>query len=201
LEFIISLPEENFSLINSQNELIIEKNSEIFKIPLDLEQKNNYIKFLIKRQIENYFDDVLWKLDLKFYTYLSANKTSKISAFVNSPECFYAETDTTNAFMMAICVDDGRPVEFLKESIINSVMYLNSSDELICDIDVIERDKFSFSLFNSSGEMLFDEKNHIADFGKKLYSFDMSKFSTGVYIFSIKSNYYVKNLVFIKNKQ
>ena len=66
----------------------MKKNNQEIKIPLVLEQKNNYIKFLIKRQIVLDYSDVHWQLNLKFVTYLSNIKTSKLSVVFNSTECF-----------------------------------------------------------------------------------------------------------------
>ncbi len=200
LEFMIGLKEVNFSLLNTNAEIIIQKNNQETKIPLVLEQKNNYIKFLIKPEIVLEFSDVLWKLNLRFVTYLSSIKTSKVTVEFSSSECFYSAVDTTNAELLGVCVYEGRPIQFIEFPIIKKAIYNSFTDAFDFDLELFKQDKISISMYNYSGQIVSQGLNKAMEAGNQILSLDMKDISNGIYIISFKCNYYVKNLVFIKNK-
>lgn len=200
LEVSIQLEDVNFTLIDTNAQLIIKKNNQEIKIPLVLEQKNNYIKFLIKRKIVLDFPDVLWQLNLRFKTYFSNVKYNKFIIELNSSECFYPVIDTTNAELIGVCIDYARPFKFIEAPVISRTQYNSVTDAFDMEIEIFRDDKISISLYNTNGELISNDINMSFSKGKQLLSLNTADLADGVYIVSFKCNYYVKNLVFIKNK-
>ena len=113
---------------------------------------------------------------------------------------FYSAFDTTNTELLGVCIYEGRPIRYIEFPKINEAAYNSQTDAFDMELELFKDDNINISIFNTNGELVSKDVNVSLAAGKQIINLNTSDISNGVYIISFKCNYYVKNLVFIKNK-
>jgi hypothetical protein len=197
MEIYIGISNEAMKLIDSNYNMILKKNNSEIKIPLVLEQKNNYIKVSINRELIIENSSVVWQLDLRFRTYFSETKQNPITIEFISPDCFYPIADTLISEQNPICVSDLRAIEFIQKPIIN--LYYNSTDDAVnIELEAFQDDCVSIDIYDYMGKKVAEMKKEAISKGKHLMSMPAHELASGAYFVKFESIYKNDNIVFIK---
>ncbi len=197
----IEVVENAFFLIPNNDTLMIEDNSKKSKIPLVLEQKNNYIDIPLSSNLILANSDALWQIDLEFQAYLANEASNPIRMYFESDECFDSVQDSLLTNLVGVCVYEYRTIKLLPNAPILKTNYNDLTDALDIEIENFTDEKYNFTLYNSSGQIVNSIPTLPLSKGVHLLSIDLSQLSDGLYILNVDGIRLKNNKIFIKNKK
>jgi hypothetical protein len=141
-----------------------------------------------------------WEIELTFLTLLSEKNLQEVSIEVNSDDCFKPGTKDILAIVTDVCAYGVRSIEILRDLPVIEIYPNPASDNLKIDLQLFQKERLEFKIFDYSGKKCFENK--IFDLEKGLYSinFEISHLNDGLYLLFISNNDFIRRKLFIISK-
>ncbi len=196
----LKIKQNAFLLLNCSKLKIISDKDKFNLIDISFSQSQNNITLHSSEKFPVISNLTDWEIELTFLTLLSEKNLQEVSIEVNSDDCFKPGTKDILAIVTDVCAYGVRSIEILRDLPVIEIYPNPASDNLKIDLQLFQKERLEFKIFDYSGKKCFENK--IFDLEKGLYSinFEISHLNDGLYLLFISNNDFIRRKLFIISK-
>jgi len=189
-----------FLLLNCSRLKILYGSDKSNFVDVSYLQSQNHISIRSSEKFSVISDLTDWEFELTFLTLLAETNLHEISIEANSDDCFKPGLKDILGIVTDVCAYGVRTIELLKDIPIIEIYPNPASDILKIDMQLFQKEKLEFKIFDYSGKKCYE--NRIFDLEKGLYSinFEISHLNDGLYLLLISNNDFIRRKLFIISK-
>ncbi len=200
LSFEIFLKNQNYFLLSQEGKLEIDNFSEKISLNLNFSQNIEKIFVSCKDEIGNINEGSSWSFEIPLMILLSDRKDFDINVLAKVSDCYDISSLNISPLVNDICVYTLRLIKASNSNIAAALSPNPANEKLNLELLVPEDEYVNFFIYDKIGKKYsISSKNYLKK-GLHYLIFEIGDLPNDVYIFSIQTEKYIKNIKFIISK-